>query len=268
MSSYFAQEICISASNSDSTTSPEDLTNLTDIGRIFLRYKDVSENVLRMFFEGLQCHLVVDRICNRYWAKSAFADLAIWAYAIKLHIYIIQVHTCILILFIIYWPFLSKCKWYVDAQIFYKYLYALSVRLQIQEVTDVMRDNVQKVIDRGERLEDLQEASDRLNMAGNEFREAARRAQRKAWLQNVKSKIIIISITVTVVLFIIGREWRVTKSVITERNNSMAIHHDTKSHVSSLLIHLFLIWWLWPLSLTYAPLLFSSFISYHLWLRT
>ncbi|XP_012533305.2 synaptobrevin homolog 2 isoform X3 [Monomorium pharaonis] len=78
-----------------------------------------------------------------------------------------------------------------------------SVKLQIQEVADVMRDNVQKVMDRGERLEDLQEASDRLNMAGNEFREAAKRAQRRAWLQNVKSRIIIISITVTIVLFIV-----------------------------------------------------------------
>ncbi|XP_011700753.1 PREDICTED: synaptobrevin homolog 2-like isoform X2 [Wasmannia auropunctata] len=78
-----------------------------------------------------------------------------------------------------------------------------SVKLQIQEVADVMRDNVQKVMDRGERLEDLQEASDRLNMAGNEFREAAKRAQRRAWLQNVKSRIIIISITMTIVLFIV-----------------------------------------------------------------
>ncbi|XP_011634303.1 vesicle-associated membrane protein 721-like isoform X2 [Pogonomyrmex barbatus] len=66
-----------------------------------------------------------------------------------------------------------------------------------------MRNNVQKVMDRGERLEDLQEASDRLNMAGIEFREAAKRAQRRAWLQNVKSRIIIISITVTIVLFIV-----------------------------------------------------------------
>ncbi|XP_011176398.1 synaptobrevin homolog 2 isoform X1 [Solenopsis invicta] len=80
-----------------------------------------------------------------------------------------------------------------------------SVKLQIQEVADVMRDNVQKVMDRGERLEDLQEASDRLSMAGNEFREAAKRAQRRAWLQNVKSRIIIISITVTIVLFIVAR---------------------------------------------------------------
>ncbi|XP_076629607.1 vesicle-associated membrane protein 3 isoform X2 [Colletes latitarsis] len=78
-----------------------------------------------------------------------------------------------------------------------------SVRLQIQEVTDVMRDNVQKVIERGERLEDLQEASDRLNVTGGEFRAAAKRAQQRAWLQNFKTRIILIAVTVTVVVCII-----------------------------------------------------------------
>ncbi|XP_006619731.1 vesicle-associated membrane protein 4-like isoform X1 [Apis dorsata] len=78
-----------------------------------------------------------------------------------------------------------------------------SVRLQIQEVTEVMRENVQKVIERGEKLEDLQEVSDRLTMAGNEFRAAARKAQQKAWLQNFKTRIILVTITVTVVVCII-----------------------------------------------------------------
>ncbi|XP_012276511.1 vesicle-associated membrane protein 4 isoform X2 [Orussus abietinus] len=78
-----------------------------------------------------------------------------------------------------------------------------SVKIQIQEVTDAMRENVKKVMERGEKIEDLQEASDRLSLAGNEFREAARRAHRKAWMQNVKSRIIVIGITVTVVLCIV-----------------------------------------------------------------
>ncbi|KAK2579677.1 hypothetical protein KPH14_011027 [Odynerus spinipes] len=78
-----------------------------------------------------------------------------------------------------------------------------SVKIQIREVTDVMRDNVKKVMERGERLEDLQDASDRLAMAGNQFRDAAKKAQRRAWLQNVKSRIIIISITLTIIIFIV-----------------------------------------------------------------
>ncbi|XP_076649567.1 vesicle-associated membrane protein 4 isoform X2 [Halictus rubicundus] len=78
-----------------------------------------------------------------------------------------------------------------------------SVRLQIQEVTEVMRENVQKVMDRGERLEDLQEASDRLSMAGHEFRAAAKKAQQRAWLQNFRTRVILVAITVTVVVCII-----------------------------------------------------------------
>ncbi|XP_012137319.1 vesicle-associated membrane protein 3 isoform X2 [Megachile rotundata] len=78
-----------------------------------------------------------------------------------------------------------------------------SVRLQIQEVTGVMRENVQKVMERGERLEDLQEASDRLNMAGNEFRATAKKAQQRAWLQNFRTRLVLVTITVTVVICII-----------------------------------------------------------------
>ncbi|KAL2733820.1 synaptobrevin 1-like isoform X1 [Vespula squamosa] len=85
-----------------------------------------------------------------------------------------------------------------------------SVKIQIQEVTHVMRDNVMKVMERGERLEDLQDASDRLTIAGNQFREAAKKAQRRAWLQNVKSRIIIVSITLTIVFFIFWTSWRFT----------------------------------------------------------
>ncbi|XP_024944991.1 vesicle-associated membrane protein 4 isoform X1 [Cephus cinctus] len=78
-----------------------------------------------------------------------------------------------------------------------------SVRIQIKEVTDTMRDNMQKVIERGDRMEDLQSASERLSMAGNEFRDAARNAQRKAWMQNVKARIIIGGITLMLVLCIV-----------------------------------------------------------------
>ena len=81
-----------------------------------------------------------------------------------------------------------------------------SVRIQIKEVTDVMRDNVQKVMERGERLEDLQVASDRLSSAGNEFREAARKAQRRAWMQNVRSRIVIAAITITAIICILGKD--------------------------------------------------------------
>lgn len=79
------------------------------------------------------------------------------------------------------------------------------MRIQIRDVTDVMRSNVQKIMERGDRLEDLQIASDRLNIAGNEFRDAARKAQRRAWMQNFRSRLILICITVIIIICIIGK---------------------------------------------------------------
>lgn len=68
----------------------------------------------------------------------------------------------------------------------------------------MMRDNVQKVMERGEKLEDLQEASDRLTTAGNEFRATAKKARQRAWFQNFRTRLILFAITVTVVICIIG----------------------------------------------------------------
>ncbi|XP_014615879.1 PREDICTED: synaptobrevin homolog 2-like isoform X2 [Polistes canadensis] len=77
-----------------------------------------------------------------------------------------------------------------------------SVKIQIDDVTNVMRDNVMKVMERGDKLEDLQDASDRLSMTSNQFREAANKAQRRMWLQNLKSRIFIVSVILTIIFFI------------------------------------------------------------------
>lgn len=68
-----------------------------------------------------------------------------------------------------------------------------------------MRDNVQKVIERGDKMEELQVASERLSMAGNEFHDSARKAHRRAWVQNMKARIVVGAITFTIVLSIIGK---------------------------------------------------------------
>ncbi|XP_046738783.1 vesicle-associated membrane protein 4-like isoform X6 [Diprion similis] len=78
-----------------------------------------------------------------------------------------------------------------------------SVRIQIKEVTDVMRENVQKVMERGEKMEDLEVASERLAMAGNEFHDSAKKAHRRAWMQNMKMRIIVGAIILTIVMSII-----------------------------------------------------------------
>ena len=85
------------------------------------------------------------------------------------------------------------------------YIFFQSVRIQIREVTDVMRENVEKVMERGERLEDLQLASDRLNVAGTEFRNSARKARYDGWLRNLFAKFGTIGIILSIVIIIIGK---------------------------------------------------------------
>lgn len=54
-------------------------------------------------------------------------------------------------------------------------------------------------------MEDLQLASERLAMAGNEFHDSARKAHRRAWVQNMKARLIVGAITLTIVISIIGK---------------------------------------------------------------
>ncbi|XP_048506434.1 vesicle-associated membrane protein 2-like isoform X3 [Athalia rosae] len=77
------------------------------------------------------------------------------------------------------------------------------VRIQIKEVTDVMRENVQKVMERGDKMEDLEVASERLTMAGMDFHNSARKAHRRAWVQNMKARIIVGVIVLIIVLSIL-----------------------------------------------------------------
>jgi vesicle-associated membrane protein 4 len=59
---------------------------------------------------------------------------------------------------------------------------------QVREVTDIMRDNVSRMLDRGERLDELHVRSEALSDASAEFRSSSYRVQRKMWWQNTKAK--------------------------------------------------------------------------------
>lgn len=67
----------------------------------------------------------------------------------------------------------------------------------------VMQNNVSKVMERGDRLEDLQDQSD--NLAGNAdmFRSRARGLHKKMWWNNCKMKLALVVIILIVLLVII-----------------------------------------------------------------
>ncbi len=60
---------------------------------------------------------------------------------------------------------------------------------QVREVTDIMRENVSKMLDRGERLDELNARSEALSDASAEFRSSSLRVRNRMWWQNTKAKL-------------------------------------------------------------------------------
>ncbi|KXS09979.1 synaptobrevin [Gonapodya prolifera JEL478] len=66
-----------------------------------------------------------------------------------------------------------------------------------------MQQNIQKVVERGERLETLQTKTDDLAMGAMQFKKGASGVRRQMWLKNMKLKILIAVIVIVILLIII-----------------------------------------------------------------
>ncbi|XP_052789712.1 vesicle-associated membrane protein 4-like [Mya arenaria] len=73
---------------------------------------------------------------------------------------------------------------------------------QVEDVVGVMKDNVTKVIDRGERLEDLQDKSDHLASNSDMFRSRAKALHKTMWWKNCKMRLIM-GLIIMVILAVI-----------------------------------------------------------------
>ncbi|RVE73936.1 hypothetical protein OJAV_G00036220 [Oryzias javanicus] len=77
------------------------------------------------------------------------------------------------------------------------------VQLQVDEVIGVMQENISKVIERGERLDDLQDKSESLSDNASAFSSRAKQLHRRMWWRDMKMKIIIALVVIALLLIII-----------------------------------------------------------------
>lgn len=77
------------------------------------------------------------------------------------------------------------------------------VQSQVDEVIDVMQENISKVIERGERLDDLQDKSESLSDNASAFSSRAKQLHRRMWWRDMKMKAIIALVVVALLLIII-----------------------------------------------------------------
>ena len=80
----------------------------------------------------------------------------------------------------------------------------LKIQNQIDNVRGTMRDNIDKVLERGESLDLLIDKSDALNTLSFNFRNQARNLQRKLCRENFKRGCMIFCIVLFIIYMIIG----------------------------------------------------------------
>ncbi|XP_076253890.1 neuronal Synaptobrevin isoform X2 [Rhynchophorus ferrugineus] len=74
---------------------------------------------------------------------------------------------------------------------------------QVDEVVDIMKTNVEKVLERDQKLSELDDRADALQQGASQFEQQAGKLKRKFWLQNLKMMIIMGVIGLVILIIII-----------------------------------------------------------------
>ncbi|XP_059157693.1 vesicle-associated membrane protein 4-like [Physella acuta] len=74
---------------------------------------------------------------------------------------------------------------------------------QVEDVVDIMKSNVNKVIERGDRLEDLQDKSESLSSHSDMFRTRAKNLHKNMWWKNCRMRIILAAVLALIITIII-----------------------------------------------------------------
>ncbi|XP_026163697.1 vesicle-associated membrane protein 3 [Mastacembelus armatus] len=74
---------------------------------------------------------------------------------------------------------------------------------QVDEVVDIMRVNVDKVLERDQKLSDLDDRADALQAGASQFETSAAKLKRKYWWKNCKMWAILIAVIVIIIVIII-----------------------------------------------------------------
>lgn len=78
-----------------------------------------------------------------------------------------------------------------------------ALRSQVDGVKDIMTQNVDRILARGERLDDLMDKSEDLQAGAQHFKQTSQKVARKYWWKNVKLVVVIVVIVLIIILIII-----------------------------------------------------------------
>jgi len=76
------------------------------------------------------------------------------------------------------------------------------IQSDIKTVQDIMMENIENVLQRGEKLEDVLDKTDKLNTDASTFRKSSRKLRRAMWWRNLKLNICILVLCVIILVVI------------------------------------------------------------------
>ncbi|KAH8823387.1 synaptobrevin-domain-containing protein [Flagelloscypha sp. PMI_526] len=80
-----------------------------------------------------------------------------------------------------------------------------AIQQQIDDTVGIMRDNITKVAERGERLDSLQDKTDTLAVSAQGFRRGANKVRKNMWWKDMKMRLIIgAAIAVIIVIIVVS----------------------------------------------------------------
>lgn len=77
-----------------------------------------------------------------------------------------------------------------------------AVKSKVEEVKNIMIDNIDKVLERGQKIEELADKAHDLNVNAQQFHKAGVALRRKMWFDNFKMKVMCIAIFLILVIVI------------------------------------------------------------------
>uniref|UniRef100_A0A3B5MH17 Si:ch73-234b20.5 n=1 Tax=Xiphophorus couchianus TaxID=32473 RepID=A0A3B5MH17_9TELE len=77
------------------------------------------------------------------------------------------------------------------------------VQSQVNEVKVILKDNINKVLERGDKIDDLIGKTDDLQASADSFQRTSTRVARKYWWKNIKMMILIGAIVLIILILII-----------------------------------------------------------------
>lgn len=85
------------------------------------------------------------------------------------------------------------------------------VQTEVSELKEVIINNIDKVIERGEKIEVTSEKAENLNRGAGRFKDGARNLRRKLWWKNVRYGCAIVFIIVGIITILALIIWGATK---------------------------------------------------------